>query len=194
MSINLPDIEATSEKLRRILGCYKIRFTFQTDSTLRNILCKPNDRVAAEDKNNMVYEIGCSYSKSMYFGESKRYLKSRPDEQNRSVKNCDCKKSEIAKRYWEADHNSSYNQKKVVDRDSRLIPRRIKNQRNYSQACLQRKPAVPEKRVRYIQVSAIQRFLDNLTGSKFREICVFCTILRPSSQKNYCEALNSKNS
>ena len=103
---------------------------------MRNILCKTNDRVATEDKNNMVHEIGCSYSESMYFGESKRYLKSRSDEQNRSVKNCDCKKSEIAKRYWEADHNSSYNQKKVVDRDSRLIPRRIKNQRNYSQACL----------------------------------------------------------
>ena len=44
------------------------------------------------------------------------------------------------------------------------------------------------------QVSAIWRFLGNFRGSKFREICVFWTILRPSSRKNYCETVNSGNS
>ena len=28
--------------------------------------------------------------------------------------------------FWEADHNFSWDQKKVVDRESRLIPRKIK--------------------------------------------------------------------
>ena len=62
----------------------------------------------------------------VYFRESKRFLKSRSDEHKRSVRNCDCEKNETAKKCWEADHNFSWDQKKVVDRESRLIPRKIK--------------------------------------------------------------------
>ena len=46
-----------SEKLRRALRFHKIRSTFYTELTLRKLLCKPKDRVAAEDKNNITYEI-----------------------------------------------------------------------------------------------------------------------------------------
>ena len=47
-------------------------------------------------------------------------------EHKRYVRNCDCDKNEIAKHCWEADHNLNWDQKKVVDRESRLIPRKIK--------------------------------------------------------------------
>ena len=50
MSINLPYVEGTSEKLRRILRSHNIRSTFYTENTLRKLLCKPKDRVATEDK------------------------------------------------------------------------------------------------------------------------------------------------
>ena len=47
--------------------CYfvksKIRSTFYAESTLRKLLCKPKDRVATEDKDNIVYEIDCSNCK-----------------------------------------------------------------------------------------------------------------------------------
>ena len=39
--------------------------------------------------------------------------------------------NEIAKHCWEADHNFSWNQKKVVYRESRLIPRKIKETIHY---------------------------------------------------------------
>ena len=55
MSINLPSVEGTSEKLRRILRSYKIRSTFYTESTLRKLICKPKCRVATEDKNNSLF-------------------------------------------------------------------------------------------------------------------------------------------
>ena len=45
MSINLPYVEGTSEKLRRILRSHKIRSIFYTETTLRKLLCKPKDRV-----------------------------------------------------------------------------------------------------------------------------------------------------
>ena len=80
ISINLPYTEGTSEKLWRILRSHKIRSTFYTEMTLRKLLYKPKDRVATEDKNNIVYEIDCSYCQAVYFGESKRSLKSRSDE------------------------------------------------------------------------------------------------------------------
>ena len=51
MSINLPYVEGTGEKLRS---------TFYTEKTLLKLLCKPKDRVATEDKNNIAYKIDCS--------------------------------------------------------------------------------------------------------------------------------------
>ena len=48
-------------------------------------------------KNNIVYEIHCNNCKAVYFGESKRPLKSHSGEQKRSVRNYDREKNEIAK-------------------------------------------------------------------------------------------------
>ena len=51
MSINLPYVEGTSKELWHILKSRKIRSTFYTENTLRKLPCKPNDRLASEDKN-----------------------------------------------------------------------------------------------------------------------------------------------
>ena len=56
ISINLLYVQCTSKKLRRILRSHKIRSTFYTEMALNKLLCKLKDRVATEDKNNMVYE------------------------------------------------------------------------------------------------------------------------------------------
>ena len=124
ISINLPYVEGTSEKLRRILRSHKIRSTFYTE--MCKLLCKPKDRVATEDKNNIVYEIDCSNCQAVYFSESKQSLKLRSDEQKRCIRNCHCDKNEIAKHCWEADPTFNWDQKKAIDRESRLIPRKIK--------------------------------------------------------------------
>ena len=126
MSINLLYVEGTSEKLGHILRSHKIRSTFYTEMTLRKLLCKPKDRVATEDKNNIAYEIDCSNCQAVYFGESKRSLKLSSDEHKRSVRNCDCDENEIAKHCWLANHNFNWDQKKVIDRESRSIARKIK--------------------------------------------------------------------
>ena len=68
-------------------------------------------------------KFNCSNCQAVYFGESKRSLKSGSDEQKKSVRDCDCDKNEIAKHCWEADHNLNWDQRKVIDRESRLIPR-----------------------------------------------------------------------
>ena len=60
MSINLPYVEGTSEKLRRIIRSHKIRSAFYTENTLGKLLCKPKDLVSTEDKNSIVCETECS--------------------------------------------------------------------------------------------------------------------------------------
>ena len=128
MSINLPYVEGTSENLRRILRCHKIKSIFYTENTLRKLLYKPKDQVATEDTNNIICEIDCSNCEAVYFGEAKRSLKLRSGEHKMFFWNCDCDKNETAKHCdcWEADHKFSWDQKKVVDRESRLILRKIK--------------------------------------------------------------------
>ena len=93
----MPYVKSTSKKLRRILRSHKTRFTFYTESFLCKLLYKPKDQIATEDKNNIAYEIDCSNCEAVYFGESKRSLKSRSNERKRSVRNCDCDKNQIAK-------------------------------------------------------------------------------------------------
>ena len=49
----------------------------------------------------------------------------------RSVRISDIDKNEIAKHCWEADHNFNWDQERVIDRESRLFPRKIKETMHY---------------------------------------------------------------
>ena len=97
---------------------HEVRSFLYTENTSHKLLYKPKDWVAAEIKNN-IYEIDCSNSKTFDFSESKRSLK-------RFFKNYDCEKNQIAEHCWEEDRNFSWDQKKVFDRESRLIFGKIK--------------------------------------------------------------------
>ena len=57
MSINLPYVEGTSKKIRRIRKSHKIRSFSYAENTLGKLLCKSKDWVATEDKSNIFYEI-----------------------------------------------------------------------------------------------------------------------------------------
>ena len=96
MNISLR-VEGTNEKLRRILRSHKIRSTFYNVSSFCERLCKLKDRVATEDKNNVNCEIDYINCEAAYLRKFKRSLKSRSDEQKRSVRNWDCEKNEVPK-------------------------------------------------------------------------------------------------
>ena len=83
--------------------------------------------MAIEDENNIVcYKIDCRNCEVVYFGECKRFLKSRSDKHKISVTNCACGKNEIVKHCDEADSNFNWDQKKAIDREKRLISRKDK--------------------------------------------------------------------
>ena len=78
-------VEDTGRKLGRTLRSYKIRSTFHTESTLRKLLCQTKEPEATADKSNIAYEIECTNCEAVYFGESKRSLKSRSDKHKHRV-------------------------------------------------------------------------------------------------------------
>ena len=110
MSINLPYVKGTSEKLQRVLRSHKIGSTFYTENTLRKLLCRPKDRAATEDKNNIVYQIDRSSSEAVYFGESQRSLK-RVQINTKDLSGIATVIRMKLKHCWEADHNLSWDQK-----------------------------------------------------------------------------------
>ena len=57
MSINLPYIEGTSEKLWGMPRSCKVRSTFYNQSTLCKVLCKLKDQAATDYKSNIVKGI-----------------------------------------------------------------------------------------------------------------------------------------
>ena len=99
---------------------------FSLFSKAYSIIANKDDLAQENAKNNIFDETDRSNFEAVYFGESKRSLKSRSGEHKRSVKNWNCEKIEIEKHCWEAEHNFSGDQKKVVDRESRLVRRKIK--------------------------------------------------------------------
>ena len=86
LNLNLAPIKFTSEKWQHILRMLQIRSTFNTDSFLHKLHCKPKDWGTTEDKNSIVYEIDHSICEVVYFIESKQSLKLQPDENKKSVK------------------------------------------------------------------------------------------------------------
>ena len=73
------------------LALKEIRSTFYAENTLPKLLCKAKSRLAADDRNNIIYEIYFRNCETVYFGESKKSLKLCSEEQKRSVRNCNCK-------------------------------------------------------------------------------------------------------
>ena len=53
--VNLPYVHKISESIRRIISRHNIHSTYDTQSTLRSILSKPEDPAPPEKKNNVAY-------------------------------------------------------------------------------------------------------------------------------------------
>ncbi|XP_057291948.1 uncharacterized protein LOC130614539 [Hydractinia symbiolongicarpus] len=122
----LPFVPGTSEILRRVLRQHKIKCILTSKDTLRSTLSKPKDKINLEEQNNVVYEIPCKDCDAVYIGETKRKFKQRVQEHMRAVRNGDVKKNEIADHSWSRSHQFNWDEKKIIDRESRTTARKIK--------------------------------------------------------------------
>ena len=75
---------------------------------MKTLCINPFVNLKVEQLQKMiVYEIDYNNCERVFLGESKRPLKSRSDEHNRSARNCYCDKNKIEKDCCEANHNFS---------------------------------------------------------------------------------------
>ncbi|XP_057298389.1 uncharacterized protein LOC130629264 [Hydractinia symbiolongicarpus] len=105
---------------------YKIKCILNSKDTLRSTLSKPKDKINMEEQNNVVYEIPCKDCDAVYIGETKRKFKQRVQEHMCAVRNGDVKKNEIADHSWSRSHQFNWDEKKIIDRESRTTARKIK--------------------------------------------------------------------
>ena len=92
------------------------------------LLCKPKHRVVIEDKSNIFYEIDYDNFDAVFFGESKKSLKMCSDYTKHLSGNAIAKKKKmnLQNTVQNQIRSSKVDQKKVNERKSRFISRKIK--------------------------------------------------------------------
>ena len=94
-AVTLPYVCGVSEAVRRILAPLGVRLTIRTNTTLRQLLVRPKDRVPTEELAGVVYQIPCAASSATYVGQTGRCLGKRVKEHRKAVESGDCANSAL---------------------------------------------------------------------------------------------------
>ena len=90
--VTLPYVRGLSEAVQRILAPLEVRVTFRPNTTLRQLLVRPKDRVPTEELAGVVYQIPCAASSATYVGQTGRCLGKRVKEHRKGVESGHCAK------------------------------------------------------------------------------------------------------
>ena len=107
-----------------MLKPYGIRLAAKPKCSLRSILCKVKDPVLAEDRNSVVYKVGCLDCTSSYIGETGRQLHTRITEHQRNVQN-NYANSQIAQHVYEHNHNINWHATSILTQHTDNRSRKI---------------------------------------------------------------------
>ena len=80
ISVGLPYVRGTSEKLARIFKNHGVGTYHKPFNTLRSILVHPKDKTPDAKKCGVVYEVQCPQCPEQYVGETGRTLETRMHE------------------------------------------------------------------------------------------------------------------
>ena len=76
----LPYIKGLSENLSRIMRNYHVSTSYKPHTTLRRLLVHPKDKIAKDEKCDVVYKIPCHNCDKSYIGETGRQFQVRREE------------------------------------------------------------------------------------------------------------------
>ena len=119
-------MKGTSEQLKGIFNDHNISCTFYTTTTLCTLLSHANDPVPSEQRSNIVYKYDCKDCEAVYFGESKRAIAGRTKEHTRAVRAADTRRYETADHCWKYNHDSDWENKKIMNYKANTTTRKIK--------------------------------------------------------------------
>ena len=110
---SIPNIQGTSNKVRRILNKAGVKVTMRPVRTIGQILPSPKDPQNPEKKSCVVYQVPCSDCNFVYIGQTKRDLKSRLAEHKLAIKNQEPEKSALCKHYMRFNYLIDWNNSKI---------------------------------------------------------------------------------
>ena len=113
-SIVILYVRNLSESIRRILTRYNIRTCFKPNTTLRNLLVHPKDRIPSTSKRGVVYQIPCRDCSEVYIGQTGRTLEHRIKEHRRAYSSADSINSAVAEHSLNHEHAIDWNNSEVV--------------------------------------------------------------------------------
>ena len=121
--VSLPYVRGLSEAVRRVLTPLGVRVSFRPNTTLRQLLVKPKDRVPTEELAGVMYQIPCAGCPATYVGQTGRCLSKRMKEHRKAVKSGDCANSALAEHAWSHHHPVDWNNVRVLEQQPHLYHR-----------------------------------------------------------------------
>ena len=137
----VPYVQGLSEKITRIYKKYGISTSVRPNSTLRQLLVHPKDKLEALENGEIVYRIPCKMCNKSYIGETGRQLKTRIDEHKKDVNSISSQtftrnkrkesqstihKSAITDHVATSNHIIDWEGVKIVDKESNRRRRHVR--------------------------------------------------------------------
>ena len=137
----IPYIQGLSERLAKTYKKYDITTCMKPNSTLRQSLVHPKDKVDKLKNSGVVYEIPCRNCDSTYIGETKRNLGIRVSEHRRDVNQQEKKqftrstrkqstselnKSAVTDHCNTKNHLINWDNIKIVCKETNMFKRRVR--------------------------------------------------------------------
>ena len=137
----LPYVQGLSERIAKIYKNHDITTCMKPNSTLRQALVHPKDKVQKLRNSGVVYEIPCMNCKATYIGETKRNLSIRISEHKRDVtqqekkqftrsarkeSSSEINKSAVTDHVNTRNHVIDWEQVKIVSKETNVFRRRVR--------------------------------------------------------------------
>ena len=123
--VTLPYAQGVSETVRRILAPLGVKVAFQPNSTLKQLLVRPKDRIPSDKSSDVVYQIPCASCPATYVGQTGRQLGQQIKEHCREVDSGDCISSAVAEHAWGSHHRVDWDHVRVLDYHPHLHQRLV---------------------------------------------------------------------
>ena len=83
--VTVPYVLSFTEKIQRIFAKHRVATVVQPQTTLRQVLVHPKDKVDKKKKAGVVYKIPCNQCEKVYIGETGRQLGTRVTEHRKEA-------------------------------------------------------------------------------------------------------------
>ena len=128
----IPYVDGVSQQIRRVCSKFNVKTYFKPHKTLKQLLVRPKDTINAVEKPGPIYKMQCDGCPKVYIGESKRNVKVRQQEHQKSVKklnsgNIDPQTSEAtAEHSYDTGHTIKWENTSVIGFEAKRKQREIK--------------------------------------------------------------------